>query len=1163
MRKIITVWLCFMLVVSMSFIAMDTHSFTEDTGAQNDLSDDDWNTINDLIQEAQYHLTRHDPSEGFVGSNSKCGFGMIFNENGVSVSPEAENSWSWDIALSGFGYSGQVSPITAKPQLSVDKNRVECEYSPQLTEWYINDERGIEQGFTIETPPQPRINAPLVIEMALETTLKPKMIDNGEAIAFHDNLGEHILTYKGLKVIDALGQDVSAWLSLSHTSVISIFIDDTSTVYPLIIDPLITTEVKKLTALDGVAEDRFGGSVSVFGDVIVVGAYFDDVGANINQGSAYVFERNTGGSDVWGEVTKLTALDGAAGDLFGGSISIFSDTIVVGARRDDVGANLKQGSAYVFERNTGGPDMWGEVTKLTALDGAAGDLFGGFVSVFGDVIVVGAYEDDVGVNNAQGSAYVFERNTGGADNWGQVTKLTALDGAANDYFGRASVFGDIIVIGAYCDDVDANINQGSAYVFERNTGGPDMWGEVTKLVALDGVAEDRFGGSISIFSDIIVVGASGDDVGANLEQGSAYVFERNTGGADNWGQVTKLTALDGATMAYFGGSISIFSDTIVVGAYADDIGGNLSQGSAYVFERNTGGADNWGETIKLRASDGAAWDRFGGFVSVFGDVIVVGAYGDDVGANVDQGSAYTFVRNGDAWVEISHPVASDGAVDDYFGISVSISGDTVVVGAHCDDVGANSNQGSVYMFERNTGGADNWGQVTKLTASDGAVGDYFGISVCISGDTVVVGAYMDNIGANDSQGSVYVFERNIGGADNWDAVTKLTASDGAAGDWFGISVCISGDTVVVGAYMDDVGVNSEGSAYVFERNTGGADNWGQVTKLTASDGVGMDYFGRSVSISGDTVVVGADSDGVGANADQGSAYVFERNTGGADNWGQVTKLTASDGGASDRFGISVSISDDTVVVGAGNDDVGANSNQGSAYVFERNTGGADNWGQVTKLTASDGAVDDYFGISVCISGDTVVVGASSDVVGANSNQGSAYVFKLTIGFVIPLDEGWNLISMPLTQTATSIDKVLYSINGKWDYILIYNSMDSDHWKTNATFKPDQLNDLETLNHEIGLWINITESNVNLSIYGDVPTSTIIPLYAGWNLVGYPTLNDSTPIWSAFWGTGADRVQIFDPAEPYLIKEIDPSYVMQPGEGYWVHVPADTVWVVDW
>ena len=801
-----------MLLSSSIFLVFDINEEVRDTADLEDLSDEYRATISSLVQEAQYHLTRHDPSEGFVGSNSRCGFGIIFNESGVSVSPNTENSWSWDIGLSGFGYSGQVSSITTKPQLSVEKNHINYEYSPQLTGWYINDEKGLEQGFTIEAPPQPKINAPLVIEMALETTLTPRAIDKGEAIAFHDDSGEHVLTYKDLIVIDALGQDVSAWLSMSGSSKISIFIDDTSVTYPLTIDPLIVTEVKKLTASDGAIEDHFGWSMSISGDVIVVGARFDDDGASSDEGSAYIFERNRGGTENWGEVTKLTASDG---------------------------------------------------TEF-----------------------------------------------------------------------------------------------------------------------------DNFGYSVSISGDVLVVGAPFDYVSAKVYQGSAYVFERNTGGADNWGQVTKLTA-------------------------------------------------------------------------------------------------------------------SDGLATDFFGISVSISGDVLVIGADSDDIGVNSNQGSAYVFERNTGGADNWGQVIKLTASDGATIDRFGRSVSISGDVLVVGVQFDDVGANVDQGS----------------------------------------------------------AYVFERNTGGADNWGQVTKQTSSDGAADDCFGVSVSISGDVLVVGADSDDIGVNSNQGSAYVFERNTGGADNWGQVIKLTASDGAAIDRFGVSISISGDVLVVGTPYDNVGANVDQGSAYVFERNTGGADTWGQVTKQTASDGAVSDNFGYSVSISGDVLVVGAPYDDA-TSFDQGSAYVFKLTTGFVIPLDEGWNLISLPLNQTDTSIDKILSSINGKWDYILVYNSTDPDHWKTNATIRPDQLNDLKLLDHKMGFWINITESWVNLTVMGNELTSTSINLYAGWNLVGYPSLTEKN-ISDALVGTGYDRVEGFNTTAPYRISQCADSYMMKPGEGYWVHVPADTVWIVDW
>ena len=476
------------------------------------------------------------------------------------------------------------------------------------------------------------------------------------------------------------------------------------------------------------------------------------------------------------------------------------------------------------------------------------------------------------------------------------------------------------------------------------------------------------------------------------------MFERNTGGADNWGQVTHITALDGVANDWLGWSVSISSNTIVVSADSDDVGANINQGSAYIFVRS---GDAWVEISHPIASDGAADDEFGRSVSIFGDALVVGARLDDVGANNVQGSAYVFERNtggADNWGQVTKLTASDGAANDYFGRSVSIFGDTIVIGANFDDIGTNSHQGSAYVFERNTGGADNWGQVTKLTASDGAGGDYFGDSVSISGDVLVVGAHGDNVSANNQQGSAYVFERNTGGADNWGQVTKLTASDGARSDWFGSSVSISGDVLVVGANGDNVSANNQqGSAYVFERNMGGADNWGQVTKLIASDGATLDLFGYSVSISGDVLVVGAVLDVVGANSYQGSAYIFERNIGGVDNWGQVTKLTASDGTASGGFGVSVSLSGDVLVVGA-SDDVGANINQGSAYVFERNQGGADNWGQVTKLTTSDGAAWDYFGWSVSLSGDMLVVGTWGDDVSTNSDQGSAYVFKLTASY---------------------------------------------------------------------------------------------------------------------------------------------------------------------
>jgi hypothetical protein len=983
--KVISTFLVIILnlavcVTLVQFNIVDNNVDNKISEVPEDLSPAEWGDIQALMQKARYYPTWHEPSQGYVASNPKNQWNVTFNEGAAMVTPRSDEDWLWHLVPKGYGYEGSVFPLGEDPEIIVDENRVKYVYDENFAGWYVNDGNGIEHGFDIASPPQSGTEGDLIIEICLDTSLTPMATNNGEDIVFLKKSGEKVINYGKLLVTDATGRNIPSQLSLStDPNMITISIDDSNAVYPIIVDPLLTSEVAKL--IPSGSAGGFGRSVSVSGDKVVVGASWSTVGANLKQGLAYVFERNQGGADNWSEVANLTASDGAADDHFGWSVSISDDTIVVGAMGDDIGANNGQGSAYIFNRNQGGPDNWGEVAKLTASDGASDDYFGRSVSISADTVVVGVYCDDIGANSNQGSAYVYERNQGGTDNWGEVTKLTASDGEPGDELGGSvSIDVDTIIVGASADNFGIKQEQGSAYVFERNQGGADNWGEVEKLSAPDGEDSDEFGCSVSISGDTIAVGALFDDIGANNFQGSAYIFSRNQGGADNWNLVTKLRASDGETWDRFGRSVSMSGDTVIVGAFANDIGVNSEQGSAYIFERNRDGADSWGQVSKFTASDGAAGDMFGYSVSTSGDTIVVGSF---------EGWTYTFVRTGNLWMKISNPIASDGGWDDFFGFSVSISGDTVVIGAVNDD--------SAYVLERNRGGADIWGEVTKLTASDGTANDRFGFSVSISGDTIVVGADKDDIDANTDQGSAYVFERNLGGADNWGEVRKLTAFDGVAEDYFGFAVSISGDTVVVGAWGDDMGIYvDKGSSYVFERNQGGADNWGVVTRIRASDGVSNDLYGRHLSIKGDIIVVGSVWDDIGGNSNQGSAYVYERNRGGADKWGQVKKLTASDGGAGDHFG-TPSVSEGTIVVGSSSDDIGAESNQGSAYVFERNQGGLDNWGEVVKLTASDGEFGDYFGGSVSIFGDMVVVGASRDDIGSNTSQGSAYLYDRNQG----------------------------------------------------------------------------------------------------------------------------------------------------------------------
>ena len=401
------------------------------------------------------------------------------------------------------------------------------------------------------------------------------------------------------------------------------------------------SQVAKLTANDGAAGDYFGWWVSVSGDTAFITAPYADVGANADQGAVYVYH-NEGWPDVWNHVLKLTSGDGKAGDMFGYSVSLSGDTAVVGATLADVGHNVDQGAAYVLYRNQGGPDAWGQVAKLTASDGAAGDWFGTDVELRVDTAVVTAWYADVGGNVDQGAAYVFYRNQGGPDAWGQVAKLTASDGAAGDGLDLVSLSGDTIIAGALWADVDGNADQGAAYVFYRNQGGPDAWGQVTKLTAADGMAGDWFGGSVSLSGDTVLIGALLADVGGNIDQGAAYIFERNLGGPDAWGQVAKLTASDGAAGNAFGAYPSLSGDTAVIGAFFADVGGNVGQGAAYVFYRDLGGPGTWGQAAKLTSADGAAGDEFGGWVSFSGAVVMITACLADVGGNVDQGAAYVF-----------------------------------------------------------------------------------------------------------------------------------------------------------------------------------------------------------------------------------------------------------------------------------------------------------------------------------------------------------------------------------------------------------------------------------------------------------------------------------------------------------------------------------------
>jgi len=374
------------------------------------------------------------------------------------------------------------------------------------------------------------------------------------------------------------------------------------------------------------------------------------------------------------------------------------------------------------------------------------------------------------------------------------------------------------------------------------------------------------------------------------------------------------------------------------------------------------------QQAKVQASDKAASDRFGDDVAIDGNTMAIGAFGIGEGA----GAVYVFTRSGTTWSQQAKIQSSDIAAGDLFGLSVGVAGDTIVVGAYGEGTGG-ANAGSAYVFTRS---GTTWSQQAKIQSSDVAATDRFGSSVSISSDTVVVGAYGEDTGGSDA-GAAYVFTRS---GTTWSQQAKIQASDKASGDEFAISVAIDGDTVVVGAQGEDTGASSAGAAYVFTRS---GTSWSQQAKIQSSDPQEWDNFGNFVAISSDTVVVAAYGEDTGASG-AGAAYVFTRS---GTSWSQQAKIQASDAQASDLFGYSAAITGDTVVVAARDEDAGG-SNAGAAYVFTRS---GTSWTQAKKLVASDAQASDRFGYSVSISGETVVVGARQEDTGV-TDAGAAYTF---------------------------------------------------------------------------------------------------------------------------------------------------------------------------
>jgi len=395
-------------------------------------------------------------------------------------------------------------------------------------------------------------------------------------------------------------------------------------------------------------------------------------------------------------VDVLLAPDGNSGDELGHSVAVSGPLVAGGRWLADPGGLTNAGAARIWRRTAQG-SMVAE-GEVVAPDAAPHDEFGVSVALESTCdlgresdleswprLVVGAWTADLPGKVDAGSAYVFRRNPANAA-WELEAKLVASDSATGSEFGRAvAIDDDLLVVGAW----EHQASRGALYVFRRIG---TAWTEEAKLLASDGTFGDGLGVSVAIDGDRVLGGAWGDDVGASSNQGAAYVFRRNAPSA--WVQEAKLVALDASGSQEFGRGVALDGSTAVIGTWPFFVDG---PGSAYVFQRS---GTSWSQQAKLLHPAPGAADYFGFSVGVSGDVAIVGAWADDVAGVTNQGTAHVFRRdravleNG-GWVHWTELVREESEPSAYFGFSVAIDGAMAAVGSRLDDVGGNTNQGSV------------------------------------------------------------------------------------------------------------------------------------------------------------------------------------------------------------------------------------------------------------------------------------------------------------------------------------------------------------------------------------------------------------------------------------------------------------------------------------
>jgi FG-GAP repeat protein len=385
--------------------------------------------------------------------------------------------------------------------------------------------------------------------------------------------------------------------------------------------------------------------------------------------------------------------------------------------------------------------------KVVASDGASNDWFGSSVLVAGPTAFIGAPSANVGGHALQGAVYVFNRINGV---WTQGQKLVASDGAAGDQLGwGTAISGNTLMITAQFATVSDNQWAGAVYVFQFANG---TWTQTQKLTASDETAFTVFGRSVAIADGYALIGAGNAQNLTSTELGSVYSFKFSSGA---WGQTQKIPAYDQVdTAAHFGDSVAMSDTTALIGAYNSTVNGHGTQGAVYSYTLVGG---SWIFEHKILSADGNTSDAFGRSIAFQNNTALIGAPGAAIGGNASQGAVYYFGHSGSSWLSFQKLIVSDGATSDSFGVSVSLSATSSLIGAY----GVDSHRGSAYLFSLINGTA--WNQQNELVGSDSQAGDQYGLKTSLDSCTALVGAFEAPIAGHSGQGAAYFYTRGCRG----------------------------------------------------------------------------------------------------------------------------------------------------------------------------------------------------------------------------------------------------------------------------------------------------------------------------------------------------------------------------------------------------------------